>query len=61
MNEELFLIGTKQEAVVFQHQDRAYMVELVGMRGRSNTGPKKQYSKSLSLVEANDLGPNGEE
>lgn len=57
--EHLNQMATKQEAVIFQHQDQQYMVEVIVHRGPEMTGRDRGSKKTVTLLEANDLGPEG--
>lgn len=55
LEEHLFNMSVAQEAVVFQKDDRHYMVEIVMRTGPQKTGRDKRYIRSVTLMEANDL------
>lgn len=48
-------VSANQEAVVFEHQDDKFMVDLVALSTQQNTGRDEEAMVRVTLMEANDL------
>lgn len=55
----LSAIADKQEAVVFEHNNEHFMVEMILLGANQKTGRNEANEISITLLEANDLGLEG--